>query len=365
MNILGRGLRRESLLTQIWGRELRQGISKDDEMSEPLFSIVIACYNHEAFVKEAVESALRQQHPSKEIIVVDDASADRTAEVIKSFGNSIIYKRLPVNAGAAAARNHGASIAKGKYLVFLDGDDAFTAWSLNVYGRIIAERSPMIILGRSSLFYGDLPTIMATPEPGIRFVEYATFFDKDRHWVYNTSSLVVDRAAFWDVGGWSEDIFYQDIQDLLNMLCVARGTILVLAPDTVMYRMHSTNAVRKIAPFVKGIYLLLAKARQGAYPGGHKVWAKRSAWFGGLIFYWAKEGMRNGLFLEGLKLAIMNSWMIVFAAFRRAAALILGRRRVEVLILEPYGSENLPGALPCTPLTEASLVTMKGPAAKA
>jgi glycosyltransferase involved in cell wall biosynthesis len=333
-------------------------------MSEPLFSIVIACYNHEAFIKEAVESALRQ-HPSKEIIVVDDASRDGTAEVIKSFGHSIIYGRLPVNRGAAAARNYGASIAKGKYLVFLDGDDAFTPWSLRVYGRIIAERSPMLILGRSSLFYGDLPSITGTPKQSIRFVEYATFLDKDRHWVYNTSSLVVDRAAFWDVGGWSADIFYQDIQDLLNKLCVAQSTILVLAPDTVLYRMHSTNAVRKIAPFIEGIYLLLAKARQGAYPGGHKVWAKRSAWFGGLIFYWAKEGMQNGLFLEGLKLVITNSWMVVLAAFRRAIACIAGRRLVEVMTVEPHDSENLLGSLPCAPLPEASLMTMKGPAAKA
>jgi len=334
-------------------------------MSEPLFSIVIACYNHEAFIKEAVESALRQQHPSKEIIVVDDASTDGTAEVIKSLGDSIIYRRHPVNRGAAVARNYGASIAKGKYLVFLDGDDAFMPWSLRVYGRIIAERSPMFILGRSSLFYGDLPRIMTTPEPSIRFVEYATFLDKDRHWVYNSSSLVVDRAAFWDVGGWSPDIFYQDIQDLLNKLCVARGTILVLGPDTVLYRMHSTNAVRQIAPFIQGIYLLLAKSRQGTYPGGHKVWAKRSAWFGGLIFYWAKEGMQNGLLLEGLKLAITNLWMIVLAVSRRAVAWIAGRRRVEVLTLDPCGSEHLLGSLPCTPMPEASLVTMKGPAAKA
>jgi len=223
----------------------------------------------------------------------------------------------------------------------------------------------MLILGRSSLFYRDLPRIMATPKPSIRFVEYATFLDKDRHWVYNTSSLVVDRAAFWDVGGWSADIFYQDIQDLLNKLCVARSTILVLAPDTVLYRMHSTNAVRQIAPFIEGIYLLLVKARQGTYPGGHKIWAKRSAWFGGLIFYWAKEGMQNGLFLEGLKILSTNSWMVVLAALRRAVAWIAGRRPVEVLTLGPYGSESLLGSLPCTPLPEASLVTMKGPAAKA
>ncbi len=322
-------------------------------MSEPLFSIVIACYNHEKFIRDAVESALRQQHPGKEIIVVDDASKDGSAEVLKSFGQSIIFERLPVNRGAAASRNHGASVAKGKYLIFLDGDDALTPWCLKVYRRIIEERSPKLILGRSSLFYGDLPAIASGPPSRIRFVEYANFFDKDRPWVYNTSSLVVERAAFLDAGRWSEDIFYQDIQDLLNKLSVAGGTSLVLAPETVLYRMHSTNAVRQIAPFIEGIHKLLTKARQGAYPGGLAVRTKRAVWFGGLIFYWAKEGMRNGHFLDGLNLIFSNWWMVLLAMLRRAVAWMTGRRAIEVLTLEPNATENPVGSHPRT-VTEHS-----------
>lgn len=322
-------------------------------MSEPLFSIVIACYNHEKFIRDAVESALRQQYPSKEIIVVDDASKDGSAEVLRSFGGAITFERLSVNRGAAAARNHGASVARGKYLIFLDGDDALTPWSLKVYGRIIEERAAKLILGRSSLFYGDLPAIATELPSGIRFAEYATFFDKDRPWVYNTSSLVVEREAFLDGGRWSEDIFYQDIQDLLNKLCVSGKTNIVLAPDTVLYRMHSTNAVRQIAPFIDGIYKLLAKARRGAYPGGDTVRTKRAVWFGGLIFYWAKEGMRNGHFSDALKLIFNNWWMVLLAIFRRAVAWITGRRPIEFLTLEPNVAENPVASHPRT-VTEHS-----------
>lgn len=313
-------------------------------MSEPTFTIVIACYNHEKFIREAVESALRQPYPGKEIVVVDDASGDGTAEVLESFGQSIIFERLPVNRGAAAARNHGASVARGKYLVFLDGDDALTPWTLKVYGRIIEERSPAIILGRSSRFDGDLPAMPGTPETDIRFVEYPAFFDKDRPWVYNTSSLVVARAAFQEAGGWSTEIFYQDIQDLLNKLSVAGRTDLVLAPETVMYRMHSTNAVRRISPFIDGVYVLLAKAREGAYPGDRTVVRKRAVWFGGLIFYWAKEGMRNGHFLDGLKLILTNWWMVLLGAIRRVVAWITGRRPIEVLALEPNDPKSAVGS---------------------
>jgi len=323
-------------------------------VSEPLFSIVIACYNHEKFIREAVESALLQQQPSREIVVVDDASRDESAEVLKSFGQSIIFERFPVNRGAAAARNRGASVAKGKYLVFLDGDDALMPWTLTVYSRIIEERGPTLILGRSSLFNGDLPTIAAGPQPEIRFVEYATFLHKDRPWVYNTSSLVVERAAFRDVGGWSEDIFYQDIQDLLNKLGVAGRTNIVLAPVTVLYRMHSTNAVRQIAPFIEGIHVLLAKARQGAYPGGRAVRTKRAVWFGGLIFYWGKEGMRSGQFLHGLKLLFTNWWIVLLAVIQRAVTWIAGRRPIEVLTLEPNAPQNQVCSHPAHPSSEHS-----------
>ena len=308
-------------------------------MSEPLFSIVIACYNHEKFIRQAVDSVLAQRHPACEIIVVDDASSDRSVEILKSCGDSIRLECLPVNRGAGAARNHGASVAGGRYLIFLDGDDALTPWALIAYGRIVRERGPAIILGRCSLFFGDVPNFSPAPGPGIQFVEYGSFLDKDRPWVYNTSSLVVERAAFMEVGGWSPAIFHQDIQDLLNKLSVARKTALILAPATVSYRMHTTNAVRQVGRFIDGVDLLLAKARQGAYPGGRGVQVKRWAWFGGLILYWAKEGMRKGPFWAALRLLIANCWMVALAALRRTAALAAGREPIHILPLNPDGAD--------------------------
>jgi len=83
---------------------------------------VIACYNQEEFVRQAVESALFQEHPSKEIIVVDDGSQDGTADILNSFGESIILARLPTNRGPLRRVTRCIS-GKGEYLVFLDGDD--------------------------------------------------------------------------------------------------------------------------------------------------------------------------------------------------------------------------------------------------
>ncbi|MGD1158431.1 MAG: glycosyltransferase family 2 protein [Terriglobia bacterium] len=304
-------------------------------MSDLLFSIVIACYNQEGFVREAVESALFQEHPSKEIIVVDDGSRDGTADVLNTFGESIILARLPINRGAAAARNRGASLASGEYLVFLDGDDVLMSRALEVYGRLITARCPKFILGRSAKCHGKVPEVKTADLPcDIQFVEYANFFAKDRPCVFNTSTLVVDRSTFWSAGGWSPGIFYQDIQDLVTKLGVSGKMILVLAPDTVWYRMHLTNAVNKVSPFIEGIHVLLAKARAGLYPGGRERWVERSAWFGGLIFYWTKTAMRAGLYRDGFILLASGWWMILFAVIRRGTAWLVGRKPIEILPLE-------------------------------
>jgi glycosyltransferase involved in cell wall biosynthesis len=304
-------------------------------LSESLFSIVIACYNQEGFVRQAVESALSQEYPSKEIIVVDDGSSDGTADVLNTFGESIILARLPINRGAAAARNHGASLASGEYLVFLDGDDVLVSRALEVYGRLITARCPKIIFGRSAKCYGKVPEVKTADFPcAIQFVEYANFLAKDRPCVFNTSTLVVERSTFWSAGGWSPGIFYQDIQDLVTKLGVSGKMILVLAPDTVWYRMHLTNAVNKVSPFVEGIQVLLAKARAGLYPGGRERWVERSAWFGGLIFYWTKTAMRAGLYRDGFILLASGWWMILFAVIRRGTAWLVGRQPIEILSLE-------------------------------
>jgi glycosyltransferase involved in cell wall biosynthesis len=306
----------------------------DSRLPELLFSIIIACYNQEKFVKESVESALSQQHPSKEVIVVDDCSSDGTVGILQSFGDAIVFSEMSVNGGACAARNHGVSLARGKYLVFLDGDDVLMSWALAVYERLLENRNPKLILGRSALFYGDVREIGLDFHPKeVKFVEYPSFLDKDRPWVYNTSSLVVERAAFRSSGGWSKGIFYQDIQDLLNKLGIAGTTVLTLSPETVWYRMHSANAIRNVAPFLNGVRVLLERAKAGFYPGARQWQLKRSAWFGGLIFYWLKEALRTGLYSEALTLLASTWWMIFLAITRRGFAMAIGRKPVQSVLL--------------------------------
>lgn len=88
----------------------------------PLVSIVIPTYNRARLVGDAIRSALGQSYPYREVIVSDDGSTDGTPGIVRAFGDAVRYDWQP-NAGVEAARNRGASLARGDYLYFLDSDD--------------------------------------------------------------------------------------------------------------------------------------------------------------------------------------------------------------------------------------------------
>ncbi|MDE5947153.1 MAG: glycosyltransferase [Oscillospiraceae bacterium] len=94
-------------------------------MTDPVISVVIPVYNREGTIKECIESILKQTYTNFEIIVVDDCSKDKTADVVDDMNDERIRKviRLPENHGACYARNTGAAAAKGKYIAFQDSDD--------------------------------------------------------------------------------------------------------------------------------------------------------------------------------------------------------------------------------------------------
>lgn len=91
-------------------------------MSAPLVSIIIPCYNAEAFMAEAIRSALAQTYPSREVIVVDDGSDDGSLDVVRSFGEEVRAEST-AHRGGSAARNHGLRLARGELIQFLDADD--------------------------------------------------------------------------------------------------------------------------------------------------------------------------------------------------------------------------------------------------
>lgn len=91
-------------------------------MSNPKVSIIINNYNYGLYINDAIKSALEQDYPNVEVIVVDDGSVDNSVELIEQFGSDIATV-LKDNGGQASAFNAGLKCASGDIVFFLDSDD--------------------------------------------------------------------------------------------------------------------------------------------------------------------------------------------------------------------------------------------------
>jgi len=89
----------------------------------PLVSILIPAYNAEKWIGETLRSAINQDHPRKEIILVNDGSTDNTLAMAKSFESASVKIVHQPNAGGPAARNAALAHAQGDYIQWLDHDD--------------------------------------------------------------------------------------------------------------------------------------------------------------------------------------------------------------------------------------------------
>lgn len=91
-------------------------------------SIIMPLYNAEKYLKETLQSVLKQTHKNFELICIDDASNDTTIEILQAFQQQDNRIRIMSNSermGAAISRNKGIKVANGEYITFLDGDDIF------------------------------------------------------------------------------------------------------------------------------------------------------------------------------------------------------------------------------------------------
>ena len=114
----------------------------EDGPGAPLVTAIVAAYNAQRFLGEAVSSLMRQTWPNLEIIVIDDGSQDATAELAQVYagmdvpGRSVVVE-TQANTGVAGARNRALRMARGELLTFLDADDALLPGAI---AKLMEER---------------------------------------------------------------------------------------------------------------------------------------------------------------------------------------------------------------------------------
>ena len=110
---------------------------------DDLLSIIIPVYNAEKYIVETLNSIYNQTYKNFEIILVDDCSSDNSAEIIAEQMRAhpeIVYYLQEKNMGAAVARNTALSLAKGRFVAFLDSDDVWKPEKIEKQLKLLAEK---------------------------------------------------------------------------------------------------------------------------------------------------------------------------------------------------------------------------------
>jgi glycosyltransferase involved in cell wall biosynthesis len=159
-------------------------------------SVVIPCYNHGRFLRDAIESVRRQSWPDVELIVVDDGSTDDSRTVAAGFAEVKLVRQS--NEGLSAARNRGLHASSGEIVIFLDADDILLPGAAEAAVRsLTAQPDAMMTFGR--LEYMDAEgRPLDNPVPRVTSNFYEEFLKRN---YIRTPAVAAFRRGIFDVAG--------------------------------------------------------------------------------------------------------------------------------------------------------------------
>jgi len=215
----------------------------------PTVSAIVPCYNGARWLAEALESITAQSLPVQEIIVVDDASTDNSAEIAQEHGASVI--RNSSNRGEGYSRNVGLRYASGDLIAWLDADDVWLPHHVSTlsgllqhYPEATAAFGAVQRFGqRNELIRGYVPP----GEPSNVF--WAAF----RDWVHTTIGSMTHKAALLNIGGFNEEERYSVDFDL--WLRLSRHHLFTCTDEvTSRWRWHDAQQSKQLQNQLAAVY---------------------------------------------------------------------------------------------------------------
>ena len=211
--------------------------------THPEISVVLATYNHEPFIREAIASVLGQQTSRPfELIISEDCSTDGTREIVQEAAGRDARVRLllsPVNLRSNLVVARGIQSARGRYLCLLDGDDRWiVSDKLERQATLLdAEPRAAACFGNALLVRGtehEPTTERWTPSTQPKATTLAAIW---RGNPFATSAGMMRREALAELGHWYDDFF--PVTDWpLYILCAAQGDLLFVDEPVAAYRLH-------------------------------------------------------------------------------------------------------------------------------
>jgi glycosyltransferase involved in cell wall biosynthesis/GT2 family glycosyltransferase len=214
--------------------------------TKPAITIVIPAYNHESYVRDAIESILHQTFDDWELIIIDDGSTDSTVTVVDEyFGISKVQVHHQENQGLSATLNRGLALARGKYFGFLPSDDLFYPEKLDIQVGWLEARPDVAALAT----HQTLMDANGRPLENLHVKEWFNVIPKnrtsfildlfERNFV-SAPSVLLRTGVLRDLGGFDLQCIYMQDYDL--WLRILKSYEMAILPKALVhYRWHGRN----------------------------------------------------------------------------------------------------------------------------
>ena len=209
-------------------------------------SVIVPCFNAERYLRVCLESLKAQETPEIEMIFIDDGSSDATGAILDAFARTEPRAQVVhiLNSGVSAARNRGLSMAKGRYIAFVDADDALEEDS---FARLYqaAVRSGAQITSANHILFDEalgqrvpveIEPVVQQPSEIVREIIHM-------HRIYNNIWNKLYARELFDGLRLDEGVRIGE-DALLNLQLFLRADKVAHLPDyTYVYRVHSQSAM--------------------------------------------------------------------------------------------------------------------------
>jgi glycosyltransferase involved in cell wall biosynthesis len=216
----------------------------------PLVSILIPAFNAQEWIAETIQSAFRQTWPRKEIIVLDDGSADETLVVARRFESDEVRVISQPNQGAAAARNQALALSRGEYIQWLDADDLLSPDKVAHQMEAAQQVRDRRALFSSPWAYFRYRPARAKFSPTPLWCDLGPTEWMIRKWEGNwhmqTATWLVSREVTEAAGPWDTRLLGDDDGEYFSRVINASNSIQFIRQSRIYYRIMPSNRLSYI-----------------------------------------------------------------------------------------------------------------------
>lgn len=312
-------------------------------------SVIIPVYKAEKYIDATVKSVLEQTHKNLEILIIDDASPDKSIDICKKFTDSRIKIIHQENRGLAGARNTGIRYAQGEYLAFLDADDLWLPEKLEKHVAHLDSLPKVGVSFSRSTFIDDEGRPLGLYQmPQLRDITLPQVLCRNP--ISNGSAAVIRKEVFADIKfqdnlhGTVEDFYFderfrqsEDIECWIRIAIQTNWQIEGIAEALTLYRVNSgglsANTLQQLDSWEK----VIEKTRSYA-PEIITQWETLARAY--QLRYLSRRAVRlqdGAMAVKLVNRALATNWRILFKEPRRTFLTLAAAYLVLLLPQSLYG----------------------------